>query len=85
MRKILFIAVVMLSSLCSLAQNIEGMYSFMDYPISTIDIQADYSYINTFVRKVDVSDGVQYYFVLKAISKDNFCIRCLFGEGKSCL
>ena len=46
------------------------MYSFMDYPISTIDIQADYSYINTFVRKVDVSDGVQYYFVLKAISKD---------------
>ena len=60
----------MLSSLCSLAQNIEGMYSFMDYPISTIDIQADYSYINTFVRKVDVSDGVQYFFVLKAISKD---------------
>lgn len=68
MRKYLFIAVVMLSSLCGVAQ--EGMYSFKDYPISTIDIQTDYTYINTFVRKVDVGDKIQYYYVLKAVSKD---------------
>lgn len=68
MREFLFIVVVVLSSLCGVAQ--EGMYSFKDYPISTIDIQTDYSYINTFVRKVNVDDEIRYYYVLKAVSKD---------------
>ena len=57
-------------SFCSVAQNTEGIYSFNDYPISTIDIQTDYSYINTFVRKTDVGDETQYYYVLKAVLKD---------------
>ena len=71
MKKLLFIAVILLSSLCSVSQNIEGMYGFIDYPISTIDIQTEtYSHITTFVRKVDKGDEIQYYFVLKAVSRD---------------
>ena len=70
MKKLFFVGVVLLSNLCSAAQNIEGLYSFFDYPISTIDIQTDYSQIHTFVRKVDVGDKTQYYYVLKTVSKD---------------
>jgi len=74
MRKLLLISVVLLSCLCSFAQSTEGKYNFVDYPISTIDIQSNEfysidvikrSYINTFVRKVDKRDTVQYYYVLK--------------------
>lgn len=70
MKKLLLIIVVTWLSFCSVAQNTEGIYSFNDYPISTIDIQTDYSYINTFVRKTDVGDETQYYYVLKAVLKD---------------
>lgn len=70
MRKLLFIVVVLLSSLCCVAQNIEGLYGFFDYPISTIDIQTDLSHINTFVRRVDAGNEIQYYYVFKLVSKD---------------
>lgn len=70
MKKLLFIAVVLLSSLCGVAQNIEGLYGFFDYPISTIIIQTDYSHINTFVRRVDAGNEIQYYYVFKVVSKD---------------
>ena len=75
MKKLLLV-VIILSSLCSVAQNIEGLYSFIDYPIST-DYplstnanQTNRSQINIFVRRVDVGDETQYYFVLKDISID---------------
>lgn len=70
MKKLLFIAIVLLSSFCSVAQNIEGLYGFFDYPISTIIIQTDYSHINTFVRRVDAGNETQYYYVFKVVSKD---------------
>ena len=73
MKKLLIIAIVLFSSLCS-AQNSEGMYCFVDYPISTIDIQLKgdlgvnlyvRSYMDTFVRKVDTGNTTQYFYVLK--------------------
>jgi hypothetical protein len=70
MKKLLFIVVVLLSSFYSVAQNVEGLYSFFDYPISTIIIQTDISHINTFVRRVDADDETQYYYVFKVVSKD---------------
>ena len=69
--KKLLLTVVLLLSLSGVAQNIEGFYSFYDYPMSTIIIQTDYSQINTFVRRVDVGEKSEYYYVLKAVSKDN--------------
>lgn len=68
--KKLLLAVILLLSHFSVAQNIEGMYSFIDYPISTIVIQTDHSHINTFVRRVDVDNETQYYYVFKVVSKD---------------
>ena len=69
--KKLLLAVVLLLSLSGVAQNIEGIYSFYDYPMSTIVIQTDCSQINTFVRRVDVAEKTEYYYVLKAVSKDS--------------
>ena len=69
MKKLLLV-VVLLSSLFSVAQSVEGMYSFIDYPISTIVIQTDHSHVNTFVRRVDVGNETQYYYVFKFVSKD---------------
>lgn len=73
MRRLLLLTVVVLLSFCGVAQNVEGMYSFIDYPISTIDIQAkNYSHIDSFVRKVDTGDEMQFYYVLKAVSRDSY-------------
>lgn len=85
MRKLLFIACFILTGLVCFAQStntflskssdstlkIEGMYSFIDYPISNIDLITDFSCINTFVRKVDFNNEIQYYYVLKAVSKNS--------------
>lgn len=82
MKKLLIIAIVLFSSLCS-AQTADGMYCFVDYPISSIDIQSNEylgvtlyvrSYMDTFVRKVDTGNTTQYFYVLKVYevtSKDN--------------
>ena len=74
MKKSILIILFVFLGLCCSAQDTAGLYSFVDYPISTIDIQSNEylgvdtyvrSYMNTFVRKVDAGDAIQYYYVLK--------------------
>lgn len=81
MKKLLIIAIILFSSFCS-AQTTEGMCCFVDFPISTIDIQSNEypgvniyvrSYMDTFVRKVDIDNTTKFFYVLKVyqvISKD---------------
>lgn len=74
MKQLFVIIMVMICPLFLYAQEKEGIYKFIDYPISPITVETYnnrvFSHMDTFVRAVLMKDEEQYYYVLRVVSND---------------